>query len=195
MSSSTATARPEAEVNLANYDAEQARLMEERCIVIDEHDRRIGAESKKTCHLMTNIDGGLLHRAFSVFLFDPQGRLLLQQRADEKITFPAYWTNTCCSHPLNKEDELVEEDQLGVKRAARRKLEHELGIPFEQVPLDAIKYITRIHYKAASNDIWGEHEIDYVLILQATVDLNINVNEVQSTRYVTREELQTMIEE
>jgi isopentenyl-diphosphate delta-isomerase len=62
---------------------------------------------------MTNINTGLLHRAFSVFLFDTQGRLLLQQRADEKITFPGYWTNTCCSHPLNKEDELIEENQLG----------------------------------------------------------------------------------
>lgn len=64
-------------------------------------------------HLMTNITDGLLHRAFSVFLFDSQNRLLLQQRASEKITFPDMWTNTCCSHPLNTPSELVEEDQLG----------------------------------------------------------------------------------
>lgn len=62
---------------------------------------------------MENINKGLLHRAFSVFLFDSQNRLLLQQRASEKITFPNMWTNTCCSHPLNTPDELVEEKQLG----------------------------------------------------------------------------------
>ncbi|KAG1181759.1 hypothetical protein G6F35_015802 [Rhizopus arrhizus] len=125
--------------------------MEEMCIVIDENDKRIGADSKKTCHLMSNISSGLLHRAFSVFLFDSQNRLLLQQRASEKITFPDMWTNTCCSHPLNTPSELVEEDQLGVRTAAQRKLEHELGIPPEQVPLEKFKYLTRIHYVAPSD--------------------------------------------
>lgn len=63
---------------------------------------------------MTNINAGLLHRAFSVFLFRPSdGRLLLQKRADEKITFPGMWTNTCCSHPLSIRAELVEEGQKG----------------------------------------------------------------------------------
>jgi isopentenyl-diphosphate delta-isomerase len=64
---------------------------------------------------MTNINAGLLHRAFSVFLFRPSdGRLLLQKRADEKITFPSMWTNTCCSHPLSIKAELVEEGQAGM---------------------------------------------------------------------------------
>lgn len=63
---------------------------------------------------MTNIDQGMLHRAFSVFLFNTKGELLLQQRADAKITFPGYWTNTCCSHPLYVPDELVEENQMGM---------------------------------------------------------------------------------
>jgi len=87
----------------------------------------------KKGHLIQNIQKNL-HRAFSVFLFDKTGeRLLLQQRAQEKITFPEYFTNTCCSHPLNTPSELIEEDQLGAKNAARRKLEHELGIPQSQV--------------------------------------------------------------
>ena len=66
-------------------------------------------------HLMENINKGLLHRAFSAFVFRPSdGRLLLQQRATEKITFPDMWTNTCCSHPLDDfEEEKVETDQLG----------------------------------------------------------------------------------
>ncbi|RAL65730.1 hypothetical protein DID88_005398 [Monilinia fructigena] len=85
---------------LDGHDEEQIRLMDEVCIVLDENDKPIGNFSKKICHLMTNIDKGLLHRAFSVFLFNSKNELLIQQRATEKITFPDMWTNTCCSHPL-----------------------------------------------------------------------------------------------
>jgi isopentenyl-diphosphate Delta-isomerase len=112
-------------------------------------------------HLMYNIDRGLLHRAFSVFLFDSQNRLLLQQRATEKITFPDMWTNTCCSHPLGIPGETgseLGEAVQGVKRAAQRKLDHELGIKPAQVPLSDFKFLTRIHYKAPSDGKWGEHE-------------------------------------
>lgn len=109
---------------------------------------------------MENINKGLLHRAFSAFVFRPSdGKLLLQQRASEKITFPDMWTNTCCSHPLDDfEEEKVEKDQLGVRVAASRKLEHELGIPPSQTPVDQFQYLTRIHYLAPSDGMWGEHE-------------------------------------
>lgn len=102
-----------------------------------------------------------MHRAFSVFLFDSQKRLLLQQRADEKITFPSMWTNTCCSHPLSIPGETgstLPEAIKGVKQAAQRKLGHELGIQPEQVPVDKFHFLTRIHYKAQSCATWGEHE-------------------------------------
>jgi isopentenyl-diphosphate delta-isomerase len=110
---------------------------------------------------MENIDRGLLHRAFSVFLFDSQNRLLLQQRATEKITFPDMWTNTCCSHPLGIPGETgvgLDASVQGVRRAAVRKLDHELGIPSAQVPIDDFKFLTRIHYKSPSDGKWGEHE-------------------------------------
>ncbi|SAM05040.1 hypothetical protein [Absidia glauca] len=178
--------------DLQEYDEEQVRLMEEMCIVINENDKRIGAESKKTCHVMENINNGLLHRAFSVFLFDSQNRLLLQQRASEKITFPDMWTNTCCSHPLNTADELVEKEQLGARTAAQRKLEHELGIKPEQVPLDQFQYLTRIHYLAPSDGMWGEHEIDYIFMIKADVDLDVSPNEVRDVKYVTPDELRAM---
>ena len=113
----------------------QVELLKEQCIVVDEEDRMVGARSKKECHLNANISAGLLHRAFSVFLFDSRSRLLVQQRAREKITFPAMFTNTCCSHPLYREEEMEEEGGRGVLRAAQRKLQHELGIPEEQVTL------------------------------------------------------------
>ena len=109
---------------------------------------------------MENINKGLLHRAFSAFIFRPSdAKLLMQQRASEKITFPNMWTNTCCSHPLDDfETEKVEKEQLGVRVAASRKLEHELGIPRSQTPIGEFQYLTKIHYLAPSDGVWGEHE-------------------------------------
>lgn len=170
---------PTSDGDLQGYDEEQIRLMEEVCIVLDENDVPIGSASKKVCrcasihyfliaginqpsgHLMKNINDGLLHRAFSVFLFDSENRLLLQQRASEKITFPDMWTNTCCSHPLGIPGETgaeLEAAVQGVRRAAQRKLDQELGIRAKQVPLDKFEFLTRIHYKAPSDGKWGEHE-------------------------------------
>ncbi|KAI8816516.1 NUDIX hydrolase domain-like protein [Fimicolochytrium jonesii] len=177
-------------VDWATYDVEQVRLMAEQCIVVDHNDKPLNGDSKENCHLMANIEKGLLHRAFSVFIFNSEGKLLLQQRADEKITFPGYFTNTCCSHPLMTAEETEEEDQLGARRAAQRKLEHELGIPPSQVPLDRLEYLTRIHYLAPSDGLWGEHEIDYIFVYQGEVECNPNPNEVKSIRYVSKAELQ-----
>lgn len=194
------------------HDEEQIKLMEELCIVLDFNDQPVGAGTKKLCHVMKNINGGLLHRAFSVFLFNEDGRLLLQQRALEKITFPDMWTNTCCSHPLCVASELGLDspqrndiDDLstavnGAKIAARRKLFHELGIPESDCPLTNFDFLTRIHYKAASGgeaSQWGEHEIDYILILKAKNDITIqpNLNEVRDYKFVSAEELKEMFKD
>ncbi|KAF9366322.1 isopentenyl-diphosphate delta-isomerase idi1 [Mortierella sp. NVP85] len=187
------------DVDLSGYDDEQVKLMEEMCIIVDNEDKRIGANTKKACHLMTNImHHNLLHRAFSVFLFSADGKkLLLQQRASEKITFPDAWTNTCCSHPLNTADELVEENNLGVRTAAQRKLFHELGIKAEDVPLDQFHFLTRIHYLAPSNEVWGEHEIDYILFIRPEhkefIDFEPVPNEVRDVQWVTQEELRVLL--
>ncbi|EXJ84147.1 isopentenyl-diphosphate delta-isomerase [Capronia epimyces CBS 606.96] len=186
--------------DLAGYDEEQIRLMDEVCIVLDQNDMPIGSASKKACHLMTNINQGLLHRAFSAFLFDPQTKkLLLQQRASEKITFPDMWTNTCCSHPLAHPSETGNGDLAsnveGAKRAAQRKLGHELGIQASQVPVSAFDFLGRIHYLAPSDGKWGEHEIDYILFIEADVTLDINKNEVQDTRWVSPAELRQMFKD
>jgi len=186
--------------DLAGYDEEQIRLMDEVCVVLDNNDQPIGSASKKACHLMTNINNGLLHRAFSCFLFHPKtGKLLLQQRASEKITFPDMWTNTCCSHPLAHPAEAGKGDLIsnveGAKRAAVRKLEHELGIKSEQVPVSDFNFLTRIHYLAPSDGKWGEHEIDYILFIEADVSLDPNRNEVQDTRWVSPDELRQMFKD
>ncbi|PVU93357.1 hypothetical protein BB561_003333 [Smittium simulii] len=183
------------EIPLQGYDEEQIRLMEERLILVNESDQNVGSDTKKNCHLITSQNEGRLHRAFSVFIFDSQNRLLLQQRAEEKITFPNYFTNTCCSHPLSFPAEIDEANQLGVKRAAIRKLEHELGITKDQIPIDNIKYLTRILYKSPSDSKWIEHEMDYILLVKADVTLNINPNEIKSFRYVTPAELDTLFKD
>ncbi|KAL8164951.1 UNVERIFIED_CONTAM: isopentenyl-diphosphate delta-isomerase idi1 [Gekko kuhli] len=182
------------EINTDDLDKQQVQLLAEMCIVIDENDNRIGADTKKNCHLNENIEKGLLHRAFSVFLFNSENKLLLQQRSDAKITFPDCFTNTCCSHPLSTPLELEENNAIGVRRAAQRRLQAELGIPLEQVTPEEIFYLTRIHYKARSNGIWGEHEIDYILFVQKNVTLNPDPNEIKSYCYVTQKELKELLE-
>lgn len=177
------------------HDEEQIKLMDEVCIVLDWCDKPVGFASKKTCHIMTNIERGLLHRAFSVFLFNNENKLLLQQRADEKITFPGMWTNTCCSHPLailSERGHDLASSIEGVKNAAQRKLNHELGIDKKYVPTANFDFLTRIHYVAPSNGSWGEHEIDYILFIKADPVLDVNPNEVKDTKYVSMDELKHM---
>uniref|UniRef100_A0A8B9F3R1 isopentenyl-diphosphate Delta-isomerase n=2 Tax=Amazona TaxID=12929 RepID=A0A8B9F3R1_9PSIT len=182
------------EVSTDHLDEQQVQLLAEMCILIDENDNKIGADTKKNCHLNENIDKGLLHRAFSVFLFNTENKLLLQQRSSAKITFPDCFTNTCCSHPLSRPLELEENNAIGVRRAAQRRLKAELGIPMEQVTPEEIQYLTRIHYKAKSDGIWGEHEIDYILFVQKDVMLNPDPNEIQSHCYVTQKELKQLLD-
>lgn len=197
---STGTVASDVNPDLAGYDEEQIRLMDEVCIVLDYDDKAIGTATKKDCHLMTNINKGLLHRAFSVFLFHPETkRLLLQQRASEKITFPDMWTNTCCSHPLAHPSETglgdLASNVEGAKRAAIRKLNHELGIPSKYVPIEKFDYLTRIHYLAPSDGKWGEHEIDYILFIESDPELKINKNEVKDVRWVSMDELKQMFKD
>merc|ERR1712136_689080 len=112
----------------------------------------------------------------------------MQKRADSKITFPGYFTNTCCSHPLFNKGELQGgSDGLGAKIAAQRRVLAELGIVPDQIPLSCIKYLTRIHYAASSDGLWGENEIDYILFAQADVDVSPNPNEVSQIEYVSRD--------
>jgi len=192
----------------------QQDLMEkDTVLVLDEHDNLKGSASKKDSHVFSEGQPrGVLHRAFSVCLFDKSdGRLLLQQRAASKITFPNVWTNTCCSHPLhgmtpNEVDgpEAVAcGDPVGVKNAAIRKLYHELGIPMDTFKPSDFKFLTRLHYWAADTvthgkeSPWGEHEIDYVLFVAVDskndLKLKPHPEEVDAVKWVTLEELEGMM--
>lgn len=115
---------------MLEIDSTQQKLLSEPLIMVDEYDCIRGYETKRDCHLKKNIlEYGMLHRAFSVFLFNKKGELLLQQRSNEKVTFPGYVTNSCCSHPLYNESEMEEYNHIGIRRAAKRRLNCELGIP------------------------------------------------------------------
>ncbi|KAE8738848.1 isopentenyl-diphosphate Delta-isomerase [Frankliniella occidentalis] len=172
----------------------QDNLPEDQCILVDEHDTVTGAECKSKVHTV-NADGQLLlHRAFSVFLFNSKGDLLLQKRASCKVTYPDYYTNTCCSHPLATiSNECIEKDALGIRHAAQRRLQIELGIPPEQAKPEEFKYLTRIHYKDSGDGKFGEHEIDYILFLQKDVTYNLNPDEVSEVKYVKREDFKNFL--
>jgi len=181
-------------------------------LIVSDDDLVIGSESKRVGHEFTPLQPrGLLHRAFSVFLFDEStNELLLQKRASTKITFPNVWTNTCCSHPLHGMDvnevdgpESVRDGSvMGAKAGAVRKLEHELGIPLGELKLEQFKFLTRVHYWAADTithgvqSPWGEHEIDYILFATVpskdAITLNPHPDEVDDYRWVSQAELLEM---
>merc|ERR1712185_471934 len=139
---------------LEGYNPAQVSMMEEMCILVDADDNVLGGDTKKNVHLMDGpcmVAGGPPHRAFSVFLFNQKNELLMQKRSVEKILFPLHWANTCCSHPLHDGatflgTEITGEMDggAGCVRAARRKLEQELGIAPEQLPTDCFQVVTRV---------------------------------------------------
>ncbi|KAJ1514354.1 hypothetical protein HMI55_004741 [Coelomomyces lativittatus] len=158
------------------------------CITVDTNDNIIGFDTKFKTHLWDNIQANnILHRAFSIFLFNENYELLLQRRSNEKITFPGCWTNTCCSHPLYLENEKNGVD--GCRNAGLRKLIHELGI----IHSPPLTYLTRIHYKAFSNEKWGEHEIDYIFFGQGSFHVEPKPNEVLDIQYVNESKLRELL--
>ena len=174
---------------LAGSDSVQESLMAEAVIQVTENDDVLGPISKFDAHHKE----GKFHRAFSVMLFDSSGRLLLQRRAAHKITFPNVWANSCCSHPLHSDEEMELKDALGVKRAAVRKLEQELGIHPSQVPIEKFDFVTKMRYQARQDDEWIEREVDHCLVIHADVDVNPNPNEVSEIKWVSQEDLEEML--
>ncbi|XP_040611509.1 isopentenyl-diphosphate delta-isomerase 2 isoform X2 [Mesocricetus auratus] len=105
-----------------------------------------------------------------------------------------HFTDSCSSHPLSRPEELEEKDALGVRRAALRRLQDELGIPQDQVSLEDIVFMTRYHYKAKSDAVWGEHEVCYLLLVRKDVTISSDPSEISSFSYLTREELGELLE-
>jgi isopentenyl-diphosphate delta-isomerase len=143
----------------------------EALILVDESDREVGHLSKDRCH-----DGrGVLHRAFSLLIFNRDGELLLQQRASSKRLWPLYWSNSCCSHP--RRDESMEV-------AIYRRLHEELGI------CCPLQYLFKFQYQAQFGSEGAEHELCSVYIGRHTTGrLRINRDEILGFRWVSPEAL------
>lgn len=118
---------------------------DELLILVNEHDEVVGELSKAACH-----DGeGVLHRAFSVFLFDSEGRLLVQKRSASKRLWPLCWANSCCSHPRVGET---------LEVATSRRIDQELGVS------TALNFAYRFQYHARFKDLGSEHELCSVFL-------------------------------
>tara|TARA_B100000029_G_scaffold120174_2_gene113597 strand:+ start:134 stop:1822 length:1689 start_codon:yes stop_codon:yes gene_type:complete len=174
--------------SLSGHDISQAVMMEESCLCLDENDAVISTASK----LDTHLGEGIRHRAFSVLIYNSKGQLLVQQRSSEKITFPAVWANSCCSHPLDISGENGDAVE-GVKEAARRKLDQELGIPRSITDDWEFNHIGRFEYKCRWDEEWVEHEIDHVMIVKADCQVDFNRNEIQAIDWLDADELKLMM--
>lgn len=139
--------------------------MPERIILVDKKDREIGTEFKMKAH-----KEGMLHRAFSIFVFDSQKNLLLQKRASKKYHSGGLWSNTCCSHP--RAGETLDE-------AAHRRLKEEMG--FDCV----LQKISSFIYKAKLDGGLTEYEFDYVLVGSFNGKPKINTQEVEDSKWVS----------
>lgn len=137
----------------------------EQLILVDDHDREIGFKGKADCH----TGGGVLHRAFSIFVFNRRNELLLQQRSPSKMLWPGYWSNTCCSHPRRGE---VMAD------AVTRRLKQELGFT---CPL---AYLYKFKYQAQFGPVGAEHELCSVYYGRYDGPVDVNVTEIAAWRFV-----------
>lgn len=143
--------------------------MEEQVILVNENDEKIGLMPKLEAH-----EKGLLHRAFSVFIFNDKNELMLQQRAWGKYHSPGLWTNTCCSHQRDGETSL---------EAGTRRLQEEMGFT---APL---KETTSFIYKAPFDNGLTEHELDHILVGKYNGEPSINKEEVAAWKWMLLEEV------
>ncbi len=149
--------------------------MNDYVILVDALDREVGVMEKLEAH-----QKGLLHRAFSVFIFNSKGEILLQQRALSKYHSPGLWTNTCCSHPRPQES---------THCAAERRLLEEMGM---STPLNETFAFT---YHAAFDNGLIEHEYDHVFFGWSDQAPVINYEEVSDYRYISIADLQQWLSE
>lgn len=144
-------------------------------ILVDSHNTCIGHGEKLACHQ----NEGILHRAFSVLLFNSQGELLLQKRSKKKMLWPNYWSNSCCSHPTKGES---------ILEAAQRRTVEELGLRA------SLSHIYEFEYYAKYLDIGVEHEFCSVLVGVCDKKADACPDEVSQLSYVSIEELDNRIQ-
>ncbi len=147
----------------------------EELILVDELDREIGRRPKGECH----EGNGILHRAFSIFVFNDSDELLLQKRSSQKPLWPGYWSNTCCSHPRAGES---------MELAVSRRLRQELGF---ECPLT---FLYKFKYHAQYGAVGAEHEYCWVYHGRYSGAVNVNLNEIEDWRFVGIDALEAELE-
>ena len=147
----------------------------ELLILVDPDDQETGSLSKAECH---NGDG-LLHRAFSVFLFNDRGELLLQQRSAGKRLWPMFWTNTCCSHPRQGES---------MQLATERRLQQELDTN------STLDFVYKFAYQARFNELGSENELCSVYLGRLEREATANDTEIAALRFISADALQQEID-
>jgi len=143
----------------------------ESLILVDEADREVGHLDKARCHQ----GRGVLHRAFSLLIFNDAGELLLQQRSAAKRLWPLYWSNSCCSHPRRAET---------LEAATQRRLYEELGL---RCPLE---FLFKFQYQAQFDAAGAEQELCSVFIGRTSDPVRIDPNEIRAWRWISPEDLQ-----
>lgn len=149
--------------------------MNDLILLVNEQDEAVGTMEKMEAH-----QKGILHRAFSVFIFNPQGELLLQQRAADKYHGAGLWTNACCSHPYPDEP---------VAQAATRRLQEEMGFV---TPLQKAFHFT---YNAQVENNLIEHEFDHVFVGTYDGPVPFNMEEVAAYRFVNPQQVEAELAE
>lgn len=143
----------------------------ESLILVDDQDQEIGHQDKLSCH----AGGGILHRAFSLFIFNEAGELLLQQRSTHKQLWPLYWSNSCCSHPRRGET---------MDTAITRRAQQELGIATE------FQFLYKFKYQAPYLNIGAEHELCWVFVGRTVISaMQVNENEIAAWRFISAADL------
>lgn len=148
---------------------------EELVVLVNEKDEQIGLMPKMEAH-----EKAKLHRAFSVFVYNDKGEMMLQQRALCKYHSPGLWTNTCCSHQRDGEDNIA---------AGKRRLMEEMGFSTE------LKETISFVYKAPFDNGLTEHEFDHILVGDYEGEPNINPEEVADWKWSGVEEVKKEISE
>ncbi len=151
---------------MTELPAKNVSAEDELLILVDAADNESGQMSKAECH-----DGsGVLHRAFSVFLFNDRGEILLQQRSADKRLWPMYWSNSCCSHPRKGES-------IGL--ATSRRLQEELNV------VARLEYVYKFTYQASFGALGSENELCSVFLGRIEEEASANATEIEALRYVT----------
>ncbi len=145
-------------------------IREDLLVLVDEADREIGTLPKTAGHL----GAGTLHRAFSVFLFDTSGSVLIQQRAPGKMLWPGFWSNSCCSHPRPGEP---------VEAAARRRVLEELQVECR------VDFLYKFRYQARFGDVGSEHELCYVYAGYPRGPVTVDPAEIADHRWIGPDDL------